>query len=40
LRGRAYDLIKIGQWSYPLEVELLLTDHPRHPWGGSGKNAL
>jgi acyl-coenzyme A synthetase/AMP-(fatty) acid ligase len=28
-RGRADDLIKIsGQWVYPLEVELCLTDHP------------
>ena len=28
-RGRADDLIKIsGQWVYPLEVELCLTEHP------------
>jgi acetyl-CoA synthetase len=28
-RGRADDLIKIsGQWVYPLEVELCLSDHP------------
>ena len=28
-RGRADDLVKIsGQWVYPLEVELCLTDHP------------
>jgi benzoate-CoA ligase family protein len=29
-RGRADDLIKIsGQWVYPLEVELCLTEHPK-----------
>jgi benzoate-CoA ligase family protein len=29
-RGRADDLIKIsGQWVYPLEVELCLTEHPQ-----------
>ena len=28
-RGRADDLVKVsGQWVYPLEVELCLTDHP------------
>jgi benzoate-CoA ligase family protein len=28
-RGRADDLVKIsGQWVYPLEIELCLTDHP------------
>ena len=28
-RGRADDLVKIsGQWVYPLEVELCLTEHP------------
>jgi acetyl-CoA synthetase len=29
-RGRADDLVKIsGQWVYPLEVELCLTEHPQ-----------
>jgi len=28
-RGRADDFVKIsGQWVYPLEVELCLTEHP------------
>jgi acetyl-CoA synthetase len=28
-RGRADDLIKVsGQWVYPLEIELVLADHP------------